>query len=248
MSLPTRDTAPRTVPVSRRLAVVGLVGGALLNGAESIGMRLLLPAQPATGAAKLQAIADTGVTYAVLVTLGTLAIPFMIIGFLALTHLLAQRAPRTGRVAVTLLLTGMFGFFGMHVLSLAQVPLSQSADLVQAGALLDGMEAHPLLGMMFLALAAVVAGEAVYGAHVARRLKAFFTAGAGMVAKPFPELSDGEREVLRLVAAGLGNQAIAQRLHLSEKTVRNRVSTIFTKLDVANRAEAIVKARQGGLN
>jgi DNA-binding NarL/FixJ family response regulator len=97
------------------------------------------------------------------------------------------------------------------------------------------------------ALAAVVAGEAVYGPQVARRLKAFFNAGAGVVAKPFPELSDGEREVLRLVAAGLGNQAIAQRLHLSEKTVRNRVSSIFAKLDVANRAEAIVKARQGGL-
>ncbi|MFI7643927.1 response regulator [Nonomuraea sp. NPDC049400] len=97
------------------------------------------------------------------------------------------------------------------------------------------------------ALAAVAAGEAVYGAHVARRLKAFFNAGSGVVAKPFPQLSDGEREVLRLVAGGLGNQAIAQRLHLSEKTVRNRVSSIFTKLDVANRAEAIVKARQGGL-
>jgi hypothetical protein len=149
---------------------VGLVGGALLNGAESIGMRLLLPAQPATGAAKLQAIADTGMTYPVLVTLGTLAIPFMIIGFLALTHLLAQRAPRTGRVAVTLLLTGMFGFFGMHVLSLAQVPLSQSADLVQAGALLDGMEAHPLLGMMFLApfLAGTVLGLLVLIAGLLR--------------------------------------------------------------------------------
>lgn len=97
------------------------------------------------------------------------------------------------------------------------------------------------------ALAAVAAGEAVYGPHVARRLKAFFNAGAGVAAKPFPELTDGEREVLRLVAAGLGNQAIAQRLHLSEKTVRNRVSSIFTKLDVANRAAAIVKARQGGL-
>ncbi|WP_327587792.1 response regulator transcription factor [Nonomuraea sp. NBC_00507] len=97
------------------------------------------------------------------------------------------------------------------------------------------------------ALTAVAAGEAVYGPHVARRLKAFFNAGGGVVAKPFPELSDGEREVLRLVAAGLGNQVIAQRLHLSDKTVRNRVSSIFAKLDVANRAEAIVKARQGGL-
>ncbi|MEV2272266.1 response regulator transcription factor [Nonomuraea africana] len=97
------------------------------------------------------------------------------------------------------------------------------------------------------ALAAVAAGEAVYGPHVARRLRAFFNAGAGVAAKPFPELSDGERQVLRLVAAGLGNQVIAQQLHLSEKTVRNRVSSIFAKLGVANRAEAIVKARQGGL-
>ncbi|GAA2359040.1 response regulator transcription factor [Nonomuraea africana] len=97
------------------------------------------------------------------------------------------------------------------------------------------------------ALAAVAAGEAVYGPHVARRLRAFFNAGAGVAAKPFPELSDGERQVLRLVAAGLGNQVIAQQLHLSEKTVRNRVSSIFAKLDVASRAEAIVKARQGGL-
>ncbi|GAA2359028.1 hypothetical protein [Nonomuraea africana] len=145
------EPTPRTVPVSRRLAVVGLIGGALLNGAESIGMRLLLPRQPETGAAKLQAIADSGATYPVLVTLGTLAIPFMCVGFLALTHLLGQRAPRTGRVAVALLLTGMFGFFGMHVLSMVQVPLSQSPDLVQAGALLDRAEAHPLLGLTFLA-------------------------------------------------------------------------------------------------
>lgn len=152
---PTRpvhdELSERTVPVSRRLAVVGLVGGALLNGAESIGMRLLLPGKPETGAARLQAIADTGVTYPVLVTLGTLAIPFMCIGFLALTHLLAQRAPRTGRVAVALLLTGMFGFFGMHVESLIQVPLSQATDLVQTGALLDRVEADPLLGLMFVA-------------------------------------------------------------------------------------------------
>ncbi|MEN3536425.1 response regulator transcription factor [Microbispora sp. ZYX-F-249] len=97
------------------------------------------------------------------------------------------------------------------------------------------------------AVAAVAAGEAVYGPHVARRLRAFFSAGAALAAQPFPELSDGERQVLRLVAAGLGNQAVAQRLHLSEKTVRNRVSGIFAKLGVATRAEAIVKAREGGL-
>ncbi|WP_459644274.1 response regulator transcription factor [Kineococcus sp. NUM-3379] len=97
------------------------------------------------------------------------------------------------------------------------------------------------------ALTAVAAGEAVYGAQVARRLRAFFTAGSGVVAKPFPELSDRERAVLDLVAAGLPNAAVAQRLFLSEKTVRNYVTSIFAKLGVADRAGAVVRAREAGL-
>jgi DNA-binding NarL/FixJ family response regulator len=70
-------------------------------------------------------------------------------------------------------------------------------------------------------MASVAAGEAVYGPQVARRVRAFFTAGAGVAAKPFPELAEREREVLDLMAAGLSNPAIASRLYLSEKTVRN---------------------------
>ena len=97
------------------------------------------------------------------------------------------------------------------------------------------------------ALTAVAAGEAVYGAPVARRLRAFFTAGAGVVAKPFPELTDREREVLDLIAAGLPNAAIARRLFLSEKTVRNNVTAVFAKLGVRDRAEAVVRAREAGL-
>ena len=97
------------------------------------------------------------------------------------------------------------------------------------------------------AVAGVAAGHAVYGPEVARRMRAFFTAGSGVVAKPFPELSEREREVLELVAGGLANPVIARRLFLSEKTVRNRVSSIFAKLGVADRSEAIVLARGAGL-
>jgi DNA-binding NarL/FixJ family response regulator len=97
------------------------------------------------------------------------------------------------------------------------------------------------------ALEAVAAGQGVYGAEVARRLRAFFSAGSGVVAKPFPELSDREREVLDLIAAGLPNTAIAHRLFLSEKTIRNNITSIFAKLAVRDRAEAVVRAREAGL-
>jgi DNA-binding NarL/FixJ family response regulator len=97
------------------------------------------------------------------------------------------------------------------------------------------------------AMASVAAGEAVYGPQVARRVRAFFTAGAGVAAKPFPELADREREVLDLMAAGLSNPVIASRLYLSEKTVRNYVTNIFVKLGVPDRSSAIVKAREAGL-
>ncbi|MGY1697896.1 MULTISPECIES: response regulator [unclassified Geodermatophilus] len=97
------------------------------------------------------------------------------------------------------------------------------------------------------ALESVAAGQGVYGAEVARRLRAFFTAGSGVVARPFPELSDREREVLDLIAAGLPNTAIASRLFLSEKTIRNNVTSIFAKLGVRDRAEAVVRAREAGL-
>ena len=64
---------------------------------------------------------------------------------------------------------------------------------------------------------------------------------------PFPSLTDREREVLELVAEGLDNRRIAARLALSEKTVRNHLSIVLTKLGVADRAAAIAKARDAGL-
>jgi len=97
------------------------------------------------------------------------------------------------------------------------------------------------------ALAAAAAGHAVYGPEIARRLRTFFAPGATGAAVPFPMLSEREREILDLIARGVGNAEIAQRLYLAEKTVRNYVSSIFTKVGVPDRAGAIVRAREAGL-
>ena len=95
----------------------------------------------------------------------------------------------------------------------------------------------------------VGAGGALFGPAIARRLTSFFqqAEGTGMTVSPFPVLTDREREVLDLVAGGLDNRHIAARLHISGKTVSNHISNIFAKLHVADRAQAIVAAREAGL-
>ena len=98
------------------------------------------------------------------------------------------------------------------------------------------------------AVRAVGAGEALFSASVAQRLGGYFAAIAPAAApEPFPQLSEREREVLELLGRGLGNAAIAQRLHLAPKTVRNLVSRVFAKLGVADRAQAVVRAREAGV-
>ncbi len=98
------------------------------------------------------------------------------------------------------------------------------------------------------AILAVSRGEAVFGPAVASRvLDYFFREPPGRTSELFPELTDRERQVLEFIAQGLGNHAISTRLGLSDKTVRNYVSNIFTKLHVADRARAIVVARDAGL-
>lgn len=99
---------------------------------------------------------------------------------------------------------------------------------------------------------AVADGEALFGPAIAGRLTAFFQHSRRAAQHddglaPFPDLTDREREVLELIAAGESNQEIAHRLHISAKTVSNHISNIFGKLQVADRAQAIVKARQAGL-
>lgn len=98
------------------------------------------------------------------------------------------------------------------------------------------------------AIQAIAAGEAIFGPSVALRIIRYFGTGATPTpASVFPELTGREREILDLIAAGHNNPMIARRLDISPKTVRNNVSNIFSKLHVADRAEAIVRARRAGL-
>lgn len=87
----------------------------------------------------------------------------------------------------------------------------------------------------------------MFGPRVADKVVAFFSAARAAGPAPFPQLTDREREVLGLVAQGADNATIARRLFLSEKTVRNHVSSCLTKIHVASRAEAVALARDAGL-
>jgi DNA-binding NarL/FixJ family response regulator len=95
-------------------------------------------------------------------------------------------------------------------------------------------------------IVAVARGGAVFGPSVAARMRAFFAEERGP-ATPFPQLTARETEVLDLLAGGHDNATIARRLGVAPKTVRNSVSTIFLKLHVADRPQAIIRARDAGL-
>ena len=97
------------------------------------------------------------------------------------------------------------------------------------------------------AIRSVAAGEAIFGPGVALRVLGFLTAPPAPADPAFPELTAREHAILDLLAAGLPNAAIAERLGVAGKTVANNVSAIFTKLQVADRAQAIVRARDAGL-
>lgn len=100
------------------------------------------------------------------------------------------------------------------------------------------------------AIRAVARGEALFGPAIAGRLTSFFQNINNDVdnqrVTPFPDLTDREREVLEMIASGENNKDIARQLHISPKTVSNHISNIFNKLQVADRAQAIVKARNAG--
>ena len=136
----------------------------------------------------------------------------------------------------------------LHVLV---ITMSAEDDAVVA-AMRNGARGYVVKGAgrtdLIQAVTTVAAGGAVFSPTVAARLGDFFT---GLAAQPgrelFPQLSEREREVLDLVARGWDNRRIAQRLFLSDKTVRNHVSSVLTKLDAADRTEAVQRARRAGL-
>ena len=96
------------------------------------------------------------------------------------------------------------------------------------------------------AIRAVARGEAVFGAQVADRVLAHFTTPPAQ--RPaLPELTDRERQILAMLASGQTTSDIATHLELAPKTVRNHLSNIFAKLRVADRTQAILRARDAGL-
>jgi DNA-binding NarL/FixJ family response regulator len=105
------------------------------------------------------------------------------------------------------------------------------------------------------AIRAVADGEAIFSPEIAERLIHYFTtppaatsdSTQSAITPVFPDLTEREREVLALIAQGLTNSAIAEQLILSPKTVRNYITEIFSKLQVADRAQAIIRARNAGL-
>lgn len=119
-------------------------------------------------------------------------------------------------------------------------------------ALRAGARGYLLKGTMkadlLRAIEAVARGEAIFGAGIARRLMNYFAE----VKKPaallyaFPELTEREREVLQMIANHFTNSEIAEKLRISLKTVRNHVSNIFNKLQVVDRTQAILRAREAG--
>jgi DNA-binding NarL/FixJ family response regulator len=98
------------------------------------------------------------------------------------------------------------------------------------------------------AIKAVSSGEAIFSPAIAHRLMEYFATVTSQTHRSaFPQLTEREHEVLALIAQGVSNADIAARLHLSAKTVRNHVSNIFNKLQVVDRAHAIILARDAGL-
>jgi len=116
---------------------------------------------------------------------------------------------------------------------------------MQAGArgyLLKGAVRSEILA----AIRAAAAGEAIFGPTLAKRMMHYFSQPRPSDT-PFPELTERERDVLGLIAQGHSNGQIAEQLVLSPKTVRNYVTSIFSKLQVADRAHAILRARDAGM-
>ncbi len=97
------------------------------------------------------------------------------------------------------------------------------------------------------AIAAVANGEALYDPKIAKRILQFFnTSRRDLPLNVFPDLTEREREVLDLIASGHTNPVIAKRLSISDKTVRNHITNIFSKLQVTDRVQAVMRARSVG--
>ena len=154
--------------------------------------------------------------------------------------------PRLNGIEATERIVATSPHIGVVVLTMLEDDESVFASL-RAGArgyLLKGARRAEIVR----AIEAVGSGEVIFGPRIAERMTGYFRqVQAGPAPEVFPELTDREREVLGLIAAGRENAEIAKELGVSTKTVRNHSSNIFMKLQVAHRAQAIVLAREAGL-
>ncbi len=136
---------------------------------------------------------------------------------------------------------------GIAVLVLSMLENAQSvAEALTAGArgyLVKGAARDEIVR----AVHAVAGGQTILDGDLGAQVLAALATGDRPTGRPFPQLTTREHEVLDLLAAGLANAAIAQRLHVSDKTVRNLVSSVFAKIHARDRSDAIVKARSAGL-
>jgi DNA-binding NarL/FixJ family response regulator len=150
------------------------------------------------------------------------------------TRSILRRIPSIGIVMVTMLEDDASVFSAMRAGA--------------RGYVLKGAQPDELLQT----IRAVANGQALFGAAIATRMMRFFNEQEArfkiiLPEEAFTELTRRELEVLELIAQGDKNSAIAEKLVISEKTVRNHITNIFSKLQVADRAEAIIKARDAGL-
>lgn len=154
--------------------------------------------------------------------------------------------PDLNGIEATRQITEVHPQIAVLVLTMFEDPDSVLAAM-RAGArgyLLKGAKRAQLLR----AIQAVATGEVIFGGAAANQvIKSLTTTRGANGARAFPDLTDRELEILELVAQAMSNHEIARRLYLSEKTIRNNLSNILTKLQVTDRAHAIVRARQAGL-
>lgn len=179
--------------------------------------------QAAHGRAAVEVVAETGPD----VVLMDLQLP-------ELSGLEATREILEGRPDTAVLVLTMFE---------DDVTVHAAIAAGAVGYLLKGADGEDILA----AVRSAAAGQAVFGAALAQRLRTLFADGPTRSAASFPELTDRERLILDKLAAGLTNVEIGRALFLSPKTVANNVSVILAKLNLSERGQAIVLARDAGL-